>query len=184
MRQEIKVIGIDPGTNVTGICYAKSNPYEIVEAKAIEIKNEETLEQKCFFISDSIKLWCDSFKPTHIAIEHPSFCTYTKGMRPQHMIARANSVIKLFSLIYYIKAYIRGVAEVIDVNPRDWELSKKQRNNLPVKEWSMMRAEMLVNKYGANKRVRNLKFYTVKSENIADSINIAWTAISLSESRS
>ncbi len=81
---EIKVLGIDPGLNITGygVISVKGSKISVVEAGVVRSKRKDDLGQRLQSIHDGIVDVIDSLAPDHVGLEQ----LYSHYERPQTAI--------------------------------------------------------------------------------------------------
>lgn len=162
------IFGIDPGIDITGysILELTDRNVSVKAINSIKVNVSTTDIRVRSIVPELYNIIINNSKPEFknvVAIECPNDCLYGRSA------GRSGSILKLFSAVYGIFGglIIQGIPCFI-VRPKEWQVSKKDRNNQEVKEWSRERANSLLRKFNINR-----KPFIKAEQDIADSLNIA-----------
>lgn len=126
-------------------------------------------------IIDCMRGVCNQYKPAVVLLEQPPQTIYnSKMLKKEMLIAKAQSVFKVFAVLGALIADLRQAASVQHVTtilPSQWEYSKKRRGGLPVKEWSLKYANQIL----AHNNPEIL-LHTKEDQNVADAISLGHIA--------
>lgn len=162
------IVSIDPSINNIGVAVfvidakitSKQVDFKLHDHRLIESYESSDLHVKCRFMSESVLSLISGFngKVPYLIIEQPPLTIYNnKFLSKDGLIARAQSVFKLFAVYGSIVSRVSNV-NIIPVLPSQWQPSKKERAGVDIKDWSISKARKILS--------------TVKSEHVADAINI------------
>lgn len=173
-------MAIDTGVSVCGLATivkyksADRDRYSIVRATKVKTSPSDNLEDRFREIKEQVEIVLRMDEATELAVEVPPDTIYGyKRLKKEQIVARAQSLFRTFGLAYFLIGSLRSqVDETHAVYPSQWEPSKKARNNIPIKQWSLARANILLKE---NSQLGLLS--TSEEENIADAINLGWKLI-------
>lgn len=159
------VMGIDPGSSLTGVAVARMYPQrgDIIDAFAIKCEKGVDLGEKLIFLSVEIKKVVKKYKPELVGIETVFFF---KNKKTVIEVSHGRGVIVL------------GIREVLP--------------NVPIIDVSPPQVKMAVCGYGQASKDQVCAMVTrlfglkadLEPDDAADAAAIAWTAYQLSGSRS
>lgn len=100
-------------------------------------------------------------------IEKPPDTIYgANKMKPFMVVARAQSIFKVYAVALAIYSAFRA-EQCQMVLPSQWEPSKKERGGRDIKEWSLLNANLMLQRTGFQEKLK-----TKVDENIADAISL------------
>lgn len=173
-------LSLDPGINHTGFAHWRidlQGNVRLSEFGAISsmIPSEDDLERASVIV-ENVVAHISTYKPAFIFLERPPSTVYYQGrLSPGMIVARAQSVFKVIGVTYAIAIRVRSLTgmRVFPVDPAKWqERSKKKRDGLSIKDWSLRLANTLITQ--CSDKVPDLR--TAKDENIADAVSMGYIA--------
>lgn len=167
---------VDPGVNVTGFSVFQTTltgEHKLIRYGAA-IPPEQFVDehQRTAYVVDKLGGIFNEVNPVFCYVEQPPFTLYgQKHLSKDGLIARAQSVFKTVAVCFSVLTYLRTKTKCIPmpILPSQWQASKKARNKLGTKEWSLMVANSVL--------VRDMQrpagtLHTASDENIADAVSI------------
>jgi hypothetical protein len=165
---------IDPGINATGFAIYRNSLEGIAKlvqyGAAVPPANLEDQHQRTAYVVDKIQGVLNPVGPAFCYVEQPPSTLYgQKSLGKDALIARAQSVFKTVAVCFSILTYLRLNTKCIPypLFPSQWQLSKKQRQGLGTKEWSLGLGNAILEK-DMNRPSNTL--HTKQDENIADAV--------------
>lgn len=161
--KSIVVLGIDPGSSLTGVAVVRMYPQrgDILDAFAIECQKGMRLPEKLTYLHSEVKKVVKKYKPELIGIESVFFF---KNKKTVIEVSHGRGVIML------------GVREIL--------------TSVPIVDVSPPQVKLAVCGYGQAKKEQVCTMVTrlfglkedLKPDDVADAAAIAWTAYQLKDS--
>lgn len=171
-------MALDPGIKVTGYSF-----YYVDNSGTLRLKDYgcwKPLEDgdeylRVAWIADQAMAYVRSAGPGFTFLERPPDTVYNQGKGSKFKsadyvaIARAQSVFKTMGVFYALHTILRTQTKTMiqPIYPVQWELSKKQRGNQEVKEWSREMANKITKEARPQDGVLN-------EQNTADAITMGY----------
>ena len=166
---------VDPGVNVTGFSVYKTamngTPQLIRYGSAAPPDMFESEHERTAYVVDKLGAVFNEHAPAFCYVEQPPSTLYGQKGTKDMLIARAQSVFKTVAVCFSILTYLRIRTKIIGVPilPSQWQPSKKARNNLDTKEWSLLYANRIL---CTDMQRPPGTLHTQADENIADAVSI------------